>query len=61
MTDESQEKVYNTIMTFLVCNVWIFDSRGAQSKVRACIMLIPVGENVTLFFDFSLEVFYPFL
>ena len=34
---------------------------GAQSKVRAYTMLVPKGENVTLFSDFSLENFYPFL
>ena len=33
---------------------------GAQSKVRAYTMLVPIGENVTLFSDFSLEIFYPF-
>ena len=32
-------------------------SRWAQSKVRAYTMLVPIGENVTLFSDFSLEPF----
>ena len=36
-------------------------SRGAQSKVRAYTMLVPTGENVTLFSDFSLEIFDSFL
>ena len=34
---------------------------GAQSKVRVYTMLVPIGENVTLFSDFSLEIFDPFL
>ena len=36
-------------------------ARWAQSKVTAYTMLVPVGENVTLFSDFSLEIFDPFL
>ena len=42
--------------------IWSFlSTRWSQSKVRAYTMLIPVGENVTLFSDFSLEIADPFL
>ena len=39
----------------------LFRAREAQSKVIAYTMLVPIGEIVTLFSDFSLDIFYPFL
>ena len=32
-------------------------SRGAQSKVRAYTIVVPIGENVTLFSDFHWKFF----